>query len=74
MFYFGGWLMLHRHYPMRHFLIALFGLMLSLTGLAAALNGLTDAEKAGEAATRIFELIERDSEIDPLSEEGKTQK
>jgi hypothetical protein len=53
--------------------MSLFGLMLSLTGLAAAMSGLTDAEKAKEAAVRIFELMERESEIDPLSEGGKKQ-
>ena len=73
MFYFGSWLMLNRGYDMRDYLVSLFGLMLSLTGLAAATSGLTDAEKAKEAANRIFELIERHSEIDPLSEEGKKQ-
>jgi ABC-type multidrug transport system fused ATPase/permease subunit len=73
MFYFGSWLMLNRGYDMREYLISLFGLMLSLTGLAAATSGLTDAEKAKEAANRIFELTERQSEIDPLSEEGKKQ-
>jgi hypothetical protein len=73
MFYFGSWLLLNRGYEVRDFLISLFGLMLSLTGLAAATAGLTDAEKAKEAADRIFELIERQSEIDPLTDEGKKQ-
>lgn len=35
--------------------------------------GLTDVEKAKAAAGRIFELIDRESEIDPLSDEGKKQ-
>jgi len=35
--------------------------------------GLTDAKKAEEAAGRIFDLIDRKSQIDPLSDEGKTQ-
>ena len=47
--------------------------ILSLTGLAAAMSGLTDAEKAKKAAGRIFELIDRKSDIDPLSDEGKKQ-
>jgi hypothetical protein len=34
-------------------------------------QGATDRDKAKEAAERIFDLIERKSEIDPLSEEGK---
>jgi hypothetical protein len=101
MFYFGSWLLLNRGYEMRDYLISLFSLMLSLTGLAgtwsrdevfeirawtrvnsqslfffypsAAMAGLTDVEKAKAAAGRIFELIDRESEIDPLSDEGKKQ-
>jgi len=73
MFYSGSWLQLNRGYTMRSYLISLFALMLSLTGLASAMAGLTDAKKAEEAAGRIFELIDRKSEIDPLSDEGKTQ-
>eukprot|EP00934_Nitzschia_sp_Nitz4_P006403 Nitzschia sp. Nitz4//scaffold167_size49223//37382//47662//NITZ4_007041-RA/size49223-snap-gene-0.38-mRNA-1//1//CDS//3329538293//6393//frame0 len=73
MFYFGSWCLENRGYSMRDYLTALFGLMLSLTGLAAAMNGLTDTEKAREAAVRIFDLIERESEIDPLSDKGKKQ-
>lgn len=71
MFYFGSWLLLNRGYEMRDYLVSLFGLMLSLTGLAAAMAGLTDAEKAKAAANRIFELCERKSDIDPLSDAGK---
>lgn len=74
MFYMGSWLMLNRGYGLREYLVSLFGLMLSLTGLASAMSGLTDAEKAKEAAVRIFGLMERESEIDPLGDEGKKQK
>jgi hypothetical protein len=35
------------------------------------LQDLTDSKKASEAAERVFEIIDRKSEIDPLSEEGK---
>jgi ATP-binding cassette subfamily B (MDR/TAP) protein 1 len=73
MFYSGSWLLMNRGYTMRDYLISLFALMLSLTGLASAMAGLTDAKKAQEAAGRIFELIDRKSEIDPLSDEGKMQ-
>ena len=58
MVYFGSWLMLNRGYTMSDYFISLFGLMLSLTGLAAAMSGLTDADKAKAAAVRIFELTE----------------
>eukprot|EP00526_Cylindrotheca_closterium_P003410 CAMPEP_0113657424 /NCGR_PEP_ID=MMETSP0017_2-20120614/31035_1 /TAXON_ID=2856 /ORGANISM="Cylindrotheca closterium" /LENGTH=1368 /DNA_ID=CAMNT_0000571343 /DNA_START=232 /DNA_END=4338 /DNA_ORIENTATION=+ /assembly_acc=CAM_ASM_000147 len=73
MFYSGSWLLMNRGYTMRDYLISLFALMLSLTGLASAMAGLTDAKKAQEAAGRIFELIDRQTEIDPLSDEGKIQ-
>merc|ERR1712008_376456 len=73
MFYSGSWLQLNRGYGIRDYMISLFSLMLSLTGLAAAVAGLTDAKKAEEAAGRIFDLIDRKSQIDPLSDEGKTQ-
>ena len=74
MFYFGSWLLLNRDYEMRDYLISLFALMLSLTGLSVAMAGLTDAGKAKAAANRIFELTERVSAIDPLSSAGKIQK
>jgi len=61
MFYFGGWLLLNRGYDMRSYLVSLFGLMLSLTGLAAATSGLTDAEKAKEAAFRIHLFLSKES-------------
>lgn len=73
MFYSGSWLMMNRSYGMRAYLISLFALMLSLTGLATAMAGLTDAKKAQEAAGRIFTLIDRETEIDPLSDKGKIQ-
>jgi hypothetical protein len=44
-----------------------------LSLLSAAMNGITDAEKAKQAAVRIFDLIDRESEVDPLSSKGKKQ-
>jgi hypothetical protein len=52
-------------------LISMFGLVFGMSGLGIAMNDLTDSKKAAEAAERIFEIIDRKSEIDPLSEEGK---
>ena len=43
----------------------------SLSGTAAAAQGATDRGKANAAAQRIFELVDRKSSIDPLSEGGK---
>jgi len=80
MFYWGAWLLNRperRYYGnpngFRDFNISLFALMMSLSGLAAAVHGITDADKAKAAAVRIFQLIDRESEIDPLSETGKKQ-
>ena len=39
--------------------------------LTIATEGAVDREKAKAAASRIFTLIDRESEIDPLSEEGR---
>ena len=49
----------------------MFSLLFSLFGLGAAAMGATDRDKALSAASRIFELIEKTSPIDSLSEEGK---
>jgi len=74
MFYSGSWLLLNRGYEMRDYLISLFALMMSLTGLSTAMAGLTDANKAKAAAKRIFDLMERVSTIDALSNAGKIPK
>ena len=72
-FWWGGFLLWK--YPgvwsYRDFLISIFSLMFSLSGMAMAMMGITKREKAKEAAARIFELIDRKSKIDPLSSAGK---
>jgi ATP-binding cassette subfamily B (MDR/TAP) protein 1 len=71
MFWFGGWL-LHNHpenYSFRDFNISMFGLFFSLYGLTLALEGATDRKRAKIAAQRIFNLVDRESLIDPLKEE-----
>ncbi|CAB9500444.1 Leptomycin B resistance protein pmd1 [Seminavis robusta] len=72
MFWWGGWL-LRNHgdsFTYRDYLISMFGLFFSLYGLALAFEGMVDKDKAKLAALRVFELIDRASLIDPLSEEG----
>eukprot|EP00536_Pseudo-nitzschia_multiseries_P008603 jgi/Psemu1/325283/estExt_fgenesh1_pg.C_2200020 len=73
LFWWGGWLIANfpRLYTSRGFLISMFSLLFSLSGLAAAAQGATDRTKALAAAERTFDLIERKSEIDPLSTKGK---
>lgn len=73
MFWWGGWL-LNRFpdtYTFRGYLISLNSLLFSLSGLSVAIMGATDSAKAKLAANRIFTLIDRESPIDSLSNEGK---
>jgi ATP-binding cassette subfamily B (MDR/TAP) protein 1 len=73
MFFWGGWLLFN--YPstfsFRKFLISMFALFFSLYGLAVAAQGAVNRDKAKQAANRIFALIDRQSQIDPLSDLGK---
>ena len=73
LFWWGGYLLVN--YPdsfeYLDLLISLFSVLFSLTGLGMAAQGATDRDKAKLAAERIFELTDRESQIDPLSEEGK---
>ena len=48
----------------------MWALLLSLYGLAVAAQGAVNREKAKLAAHRIFELIDRQSLIDPLADEN----
>ena len=54
----------------------MFGLFFSLYGMTVALEGVTDRKRAKMAAERIFNLVDRESLIDPLKDEqqvdGKT--
>ena len=72
MYWFGAWL-LHSYYPtytFRDFVISMFSMFFSLYGLNVALEGATDRKRAKLAADRIFNLIDRTSAIDPLSEDA----
>jgi len=72
MFWWGGWL-LYRYpseFEYNDFLISMFALLFSLSGTAAAAQNATNRDKAKAACDRIFDLVDRQSAIDPLSEEG----
>lgn len=73
LYWWGGWLITNYPtiYSNQGFLISMFSLLFSLSGMAAAAQGATDRTKAIAAAERIFDLIERKSKIDPLSMDGK---
>lgn len=72
MFWWGGYVLdrWEGAFTYRAFLISMFSLLFSLSGLGMAAQGATDRDKAKAAGERIFELVERKSSIDPLSEEG----
>merc|ERR1712008_339780 len=73
-FWWGGWLLVN--YPgtfsFSDFLVSMFALLFSRFALGAAAAGATDKKKAEAAAGRLFYLINRKSEIDPLSTSGET--
>lgn len=72
MFWWGG-KVLSDHpslFSYRDYLISMFSLLFSLSGLSVAFMGITNKDKAKEAAKRIFELIDKQSLIDPLSKDG----
>ena len=73
LFWWGGFLLYNypHMYTFRDYLISMFGLLFGLTGISVAMQDMIDSEKARKAAARIFELIDRKSAIDPLSDEGK---
>jgi ATP-binding cassette subfamily B (MDR/TAP) protein 1 len=73
MFWWGGYILFNypNTYSFRDFLISMFALFFSLYGLAAAAQGAVNRDKAKLAANRIFTLIDRQSQIDPLSDLGK---
>ena len=73
MFWWGGWLLVTfpSKWTFRDFLISMFSLLYSVSGIAVAAQGATDRDAAKQAAHRIFELIDRQSAIDPLSDDGK---
>jgi ATP-binding cassette subfamily B (MDR/TAP) protein 1 len=69
----GGWLLFRfsTTFTFQDFLISMFSLLFSLFGLGAAFQGISDKKETERSAGRIFYLLDRKSEIDPMSEEGK---
>merc|ERR1712174_125706 len=73
-FWFGGWLLFK--YPdldtFKDFTASLMIILFSLFALGAAFQDIADREQVEKSLSRIFYLLDKRSEIDPLSEEGKT--
>jgi hypothetical protein len=71
--WFGAWVLFNNplKYDFNDFLISNFALLFSLFGLGAAFQDIADRKETEKSASRIFFLLDRESSIDPLSEEGK---
>lgn len=71
--YFGGWLLFKfpDRYSLNDFLISNFAIIFSLFGLGSAFQDIADRKETEKSASRIFYLLDRQSTIDPLSEDGK---
>jgi ATP-binding cassette subfamily B (MDR/TAP) protein 1 len=72
-FWFGGWLLFNfpDDYEFKDFLISNFAVLFALFGLGSAFQDFSDRKEVEKSAGRIFHLLDRRSEIDPLSKEGK---
>ena len=71
--WFGGWLLVKfpDDYEFRDFLISNFAVLFALFGLGAAFQDISDRKEVEKSAGRIFYLLDRESEIDPLGTGGK---
>jgi len=73
-FWFGGWILMK--YPERYtfydLMVAMFALLFGIASLGVAFQDIADRKETEASVNRIFSLIDRKSDIDPLSEEGKT--
>lgn len=72
MFWWGGWILAnYGNFTYRQYLISMFALLFSLSGMSVAFMGATDKDKAKLAADRIFALIDKECPNNSLSNEGK---
>jgi ATP-binding cassette subfamily B (MDR/TAP) protein 1 len=71
-FWFGGWLLytFPEKYEFRDFLISNFAVLFGLFGLGTAFQDISDRKEVEKSAGRIFYLLDRVSEIDPLGTDG----
>ena len=71
--WFGGYLLFTfpEDYGFKDFLIADFAVLFGLFGLGAAFQDISDKKEVEKSAGRIFYLLDRQSEIDSTSTEGK---
>ena len=69
----GGYLLFTypTKYEFNDFLISNFAILFSLFGLGAAFQDISDRKETEKSASRIFYLLDRESKIDPMSDDGK---
>jgi len=72
-FWFGGWLVFNNpdKYTFRDFLISNFAILFGLFSLGVAFQDVSDRKEVKKSISRVFYLLDKQSEIDPLSEAGK---
>ena len=73
LYFWGGYLLLNypEHYGFGDFLIAQLSFIFATLGLGAALQDIDDRNEVQASAKWIFSVLDRKSQIDPLSGEGK---
>merc|ERR1712100_1010817 len=61
LFWWGGWLINNhpRLFSFRDFNISMWSLLYGVSGMSVAMQGATDRQKANEAASRVFAMIDR---------------
>ena len=70
--FFGAWLLArYPEYNFKDFLVSNFAILFSIFGLASAFQDMADRKEVEKSAGRVFYLLDRKSEIDPLSDDGK---
>jgi ATP-binding cassette subfamily B (MDR/TAP) protein 1 len=69
--WFGGYLLFNYDYEFKDFLISNFAVLFGLFGLGAAFQDISDRKEVEKSAGRIFYLLDRKSQIDPMSKEGR---
>eukprot|EP00535_Pseudo-nitzschia_heimii_P007475 CAMPEP_0197184268 /NCGR_PEP_ID=MMETSP1423-20130617/9534_1 /TAXON_ID=476441 /ORGANISM="Pseudo-nitzschia heimii, Strain UNC1101" /LENGTH=1555 /DNA_ID=CAMNT_0042635045 /DNA_START=48 /DNA_END=4715 /DNA_ORIENTATION=- len=72
-FWFGGWLLFNNpdKYTFSDFLISNFAILFGLFSLGVAFQDVSDRKEVEKSISRVFYLLDKQSEIDPLSEAGK---
>lgn len=75
LFWLGGYLLFNysNSFTMDDFAKSVLSLTLSLLGLGAAFRGVSDRKEMEKSTERVFDLLDRESSIDPLSTAGKKE-